>query len=147
MGRSARLTVIADTGALYALVDASDRWHESVTAWWAANEHEILIPEPALPEICYLLQRRIGPHAETDFVRALADGNFESVSLEATDNDRIVSLMEEYEDLPLGYVDAAVIAVSERLDCRHILTTDRKHFGAVRPRHVRSFYLFPQRTA
>jgi predicted nucleic acid-binding protein len=51
--------------------------------------------------------------------------------------------MEEYSDFPLGFVDASVMAVAERVDARDVLTTDRLRFGAVRPRHARGFRLVP----
>jgi predicted nucleic acid-binding protein len=49
----------------------------------------------------------------------------------------------KYADLPLGTVDASVVAAAERLDLRTIATFDRRHFGVVRPRHLDSFELVP----
>jgi len=49
--------------------------------------------------------------------------------------------MEEYEWL--GFVDATIVAVAERLKVRTLATTDRRHFGAVRPAHVDRFRLVP----
>lgn len=40
-------------------------------------------------------------------------------------------------------VDASVIACAERHGATEIATVDRKHFTAVRPRHVHSFTLLP----
>jgi hypothetical protein len=45
--------------------------------------------------------------------------------------------------LPLGIVDAAVIATAERLSLTEVATVDRKHFSIVRPRHVSAFRLIP----
>jgi hypothetical protein len=41
-------------------------------------------------------------------------------------------------------VDAAVIAIAERLNLTEVATVDRKHFSIVRPRHVSAFRLLPQ---
>ncbi len=46
------------------------------------------------------------------------------------DLPRIRDLVRRYADLPLGYVDAAVIACAERHGGR-VLTLDRRHFGVV----------------
>lgn len=46
-------------------------------------------------------------------------------------------------DLPLGFVDASVVAVAERLGERQVATLDRRHFSVVRPRHVKAFRLVP----
>jgi predicted nucleic acid-binding protein len=40
-------------------------------------------------------------------------------------------------------VDATVVAVAERLRVRVLATTDRRHFGAVRPAHADAFTLVP----
>ena len=56
---------------------------------------------------------------------------------------RAAELVEQYADFPLGTVDALVIAIAERLGVTSIFTLDRRHFGAVRPRHVDAFTLRP----
>jgi len=48
-----------------------------------------------------------------------------------------------YGDLPLGTVDASVVAAAERLDITTIATIDRRHFSVVRPSHVEAFTLLP----
>jgi hypothetical protein len=137
------VSVVADSGPLYALVDASDAWHERIVAWWKRNRAPVLVPASVIPEVSYLLQTRIGPAAEMAFVRALATGEFTVDVLEADDLDRAADLMEQYQDLPLGFVDASVVAAAERLDARTVLTTDRRHFAVIRPRHARALTLVP----
>lgn len=141
MARPARLTVVADTGPLYALVDSSDAWHRRVVAWWAGNRARVVVPSSVIPEVTYLLQTRIGPAAEEAFVLAVADGEFDVE--DAQDYARIAALMREYADFPLGYVDASVLSMAETLASRTILTTDRRHFGVVRPRHTKLLVLVP----
>jgi len=135
--------VIADTGPLYALIDRSDAWHERVTAWWTAQARHIRVPITVLPEVCYLLQTRISAHAEQAFVRSVANGELIIEPVESHDVIRASVLMREYLDFPLGFVDATVIAVAERLGAREILTTDRRHFTAVRTNGSRLVSLVP----
>jgi len=56
---------------------------------------------------------------------------------------RIAELVATYRDLPLGTVDASVVAAAERLGIAAVATLDRRHFGVVRPRHVESLALLP----
>jgi predicted nucleic acid-binding protein len=56
---------------------------------------------------------------------------------------RILALVSRYRDLPLGTVDASVVATAERLRATTMATLDRRHFGVVRPRHVAAFELVP----
>jgi uncharacterized protein len=137
------VTVVADSGAIYALIDASDAWHARVKAWWGRSARSIVLPVTILPEVTHLLEKRIGAAAEEAFVRALADGEFVVEPLDDDDLPRIADLVHAYRDFPLGFVDASVIAACERLETRDVLTTDRRHFGVVRPRHTRALALLP----
>lgn len=56
---------------------------------------------------------------------------------------RIAELVARYRDLPLGTIDASVVATAERLGITEIATVDRRHFSVVRPKHVDAFTLIP----
>ena len=137
------MTIVADTGAVYALIDASDAWHARVKTWWTQAGQHVVLPVTILGEVTYLLQTRIGAAAEEAFVQALADGEFVVEPIDDEDLSRIADVMHSYRDFPLGFVDASVIATAERLETRDVLTTDRRHFGVVRPRHAKSLTLLP----
>jgi predicted nucleic acid-binding protein len=80
------------------------------------------------------------------FTRFLADilaGAYEVEDLIPEDYERARDLCEQYADAPLGFVDAAVVAIAERLNERKIATLDHRHFRMVRPRHVDAFELLP----
>jgi len=61
----------------------------------------------------------------------------------ASDWLRIAELVARYRDLPLGTVDASVVAVAERLRVESLATLDRRHFSVVRPAHLSSFTIVP----
>jgi hypothetical protein len=65
----------------------------------------------------------------------LADG-FGVAEVEEGDISRIAELVEQYVSLPLGIVDATVIAIAERLNLTEVATVDRERFSIVRPKHV-----------
>ena len=138
------MTVLADTGAVYALMDRDDGWHDRVRAWWEANREPIRLPVTVLAEITYLLATRLGAAAESDFARAVADGEFAIEPLDdSVDLSRSADLMLTYRDAALGFVDASVVAMGERIGVVSLLTTDRRRFSLLRPRHVPSFLLVP----
>ena len=64
--------------------------------------------------------------------------------VDAQDWPRIIELVWTYRDLPLGTVDASVIALAERPKIRQIATLDHRHFSVVRPAHVEAFELLPR---
>ena len=63
--------------------------------------------------------------------------------LDAGDYLRATDLMSTYIDLPLGFVDAAVIAVAERLETTRIATLNVRDFAVVRPAHAEHLTLLP----
>lgn len=77
------------------------------------------------------------------FLGDLASGAFSVVPVATADWLRIAELVARYRDLPLGTVDASVVATAERLGIREIATVDRRHFTVVRPNHVKAFTLMP----
>lgn len=138
------MTVLADAGAVYALVDRDDAWHKRVRAWWELNREPIRLPVTILPEVAWLLGTRLGPSAEAAFARALTEGEFDVEPLdERQDLSRIADLTAAYLDSPVGFVDASVLAMAERLGVLTLLTTDRRHFGVLQPRHTSTLRLVP----
>ena len=65
------------------------------------------------------------------------------VDLDEEDYRRVRWLQRHYADLPLEFVDAAVVAIAERLEQTTIATLDRRHFSVIRPLHVPAFELVP----
>jgi predicted nucleic acid-binding protein len=101
------------------------------------------VPQLVVVEAAYLIGKLVGASAEAAFARELARSSFTFEPFAAADLDRMAELMDTYVDLPLGTVDAAVIATAERLGVATIATLDRRHFTVVRPRHVDAFELVP----
>jgi predicted nucleic acid-binding protein len=132
---------ISDTSAVLAAVDARDPDHAAAAAVFGRRDLGFVLPAFVVAETTYFLGRRLGPGTEAKFLRSL-----ESVDVEGPTPDdfvRMAELVERYEDFPLGGTDASVIALAERLDAPIIVTLDRRHFGAVTPRHRPGFELLP----
>ena len=43
----------------------------------------------------------------------------------------------------IGFVDATIVAMAERLKIETIATTDRRHFAMVKSRHTKGYQLVP----
>ncbi len=92
----------------------------------------------------YLLGTRVGVDAEVRFIGDLAAGNLIPEPVAAADWLRIAELVARYRDLPLGTVDASVVAAAERLGIGDVATLDRRHFDVVRPANrTGTFNLLP----
>lgn len=135
--------ILVDTGPLYAMVDRDDSWHERIVAFLTALPRRLIVPITVLPEACYLIDAHLGPHVEVEFARSLLRKEVSVEFLNVHDLARTVDVMAKYSDAALGFVDASIVAVAERLKIKELLTTDRRHFSLVRPRHCQSFDLKP----
>lgn len=132
-----------DAGPLYAYVDADDRHHEASVELLATHSGPLLVPQLVITEVVYLLATRLGAAAEVRFIGDLAAGNLIAEAVSPPDWLRIAGLVSTYRDLPLGTVDASVVAAAERLRLTQIATLDRRDFAIVRPTHVDAFELLP----
>ena len=63
--------------------------------------------------------------------------------MDLADLERANEIMNQYSDANVGLVDAAVVAVAERLNIKRILTIDQRHFGLFKPRQLGFLELLP----
>ena len=135
--------ILLDTGALYAIADRDDRWHKAMVRAVETRLVDRIIPVSVLTEACYLIGTHLGPVAERRLIRATIDGELLLEGLSLRDLDRVEDVLKKYADANIGFVDATIVAIAERLKVRTVVTTDRHHFRLFRPRHCRAFDLLP----
>lgn len=135
--------LVVDTGPLYAYVDADDAAHEACLELLRDWPGPLVVPVLAVTEAAYLVGTRLGPRAEVRLLEDLATGDLMAEPVVAGDWVRIAELVACHADLPMGTVDASVVATAERLGVHTLATLDRRHFGVVRPSHVPALDLLP----
>jgi len=138
------VALICDTGPLYAAMDRSDADHKVCAQLLAGSVEQLLVPAPVVVELDWLAGDRLGSEPFSAFLADVEDGAIAVVDLVPADYVRARELLARYADLKLGFVDAAVVAVVERLGERKLATLDRRHFGTIRPRHVQALQLLPE---
>lgn len=136
--------LVVDAGPLVAAAATGDRNHERCVALLSQATRPLVVPALVVTEVAYFLGDRIGHLAEQAFARSLRDGELVVEPVEPSDWGRVADLLELYDDLPLGIVDASVVAVCERLGAENLATLDRRHFSVVRPRHCDALTLLPE---
>ncbi len=132
---------VVDAGPLYAAADADDDDHAESLAVLADPGLRLVVPALVVAEATYFVGRRLGADAEAAFLRGV--GSLDVEGPDSVDFSRMAQLVEQYADFPLGGTDASVVALAERLDAATVVTLDRRHFAAVRPRHREAFELLP----
>lgn len=125
------MVLVLDSGILVAYYDRRDSWHNSAKS--LLDEADLLIlPTPIIPEVDYFLSRRMGWQAPLALLDDITSRVYQLAELSLDGYERVLEINQQYADLHLGFVDAAVIAIAEELGLGRIATTDRRHFGAVR---------------
>ena len=137
------MALILDTGPLYASLDRSDQDHVACRALIEGAHEALVIPAPVLVEVDYWIQQRLSPGVLVALLADIEAGAYVVADVVREDYTRIRELCDRYADADIGFVDAAVLAIVERLGESKLATLDRRHFGLLRPRHLESIELLP----
>lgn len=134
--------LVIDSGVLYATLDRNDRHNAACSSLLSEAREPRIVPAPVLPEVDWLCRHsRVGRFAVV--LEQIRGGALEIEDLEHSDYRRVDELLGIYADMRVGFVDAAVLAVVERLREPKLATLDRRHFSVMRPRHVEALELLP----
>ena len=137
------MALVLDTGPLFAAMDRSDTDHERCAALVERTSEPIILPAPVIVEVEWLASRRLKAEAFQSLLADIEQARLNVEELQDSDYTRCRELITRYGDLPLGFVDAAVLCIVERLGEAKLATLDHRHFRVVRPRHVPSLRLLP----
>jgi len=137
------MTLLVDAGPLVAVASRTDQAHDRCVELLSSVPRPLVVPVLVVSEAAHLIERHVGAHTERSLANAFRAGELVVEPIEPSDWDRISELVDTYDDLPLGIVDASVVALAERLKVTTLATLDRKHFSVVRPKHCDAFKLVP----
>jgi predicted nucleic acid-binding protein len=128
-------SVIIDSSALVALLDARDQHHTWCRAAVADLPPPWLTCEAAAAEAFFLLTRP----AATWLARLLRDGRLRVTYGLRDEGEPVLDLMDKYADVPMSLAHACLVRMSEALPDPVVVTTDadfkiyRRHSRQVVP--------------
>ena len=96
-----------------------------------------------LVEVDYWIQQRLAPGVLVALLGDIEDGAYVAEDLCPVDYRRVRDVCDRYADADVGFVDAAVLAVVERLDEPKLASLDHRHFDLLRPLHCEALSLLP----
>ena len=96
--------IVADTGAVLALLDKGDRHHAAVRELYEDRPDDWLLPWAVLPEIDYLVAAELGARAQEAFLADVADGAFAVEHGRHDDLARAHEIARKHRALRLGLV-------------------------------------------
>jgi predicted nucleic acid-binding protein len=134
---------LIDTGAILALVDRDDDWHEACVE--AYNNHRLpwLTTEAVLAEVFHLVWRNL--RDDRSVWRLLRAGAIHMSPIANEELLEIQALMDEYADRPMDFADATVVYLAARERLSLILTIDHDDFETYRLPGRKRFTILPVR--
>jgi predicted nucleic acid-binding protein len=134
---------LIDTGAILALLDHSDRWHNPCVDAFHQLRLPLLTSEAVLTELFHLVgDTRNEMEAAWRFVRSGA------LVVGTIDNDELTQLhglMSRYWDRPMDFADATLVYLAKREFLSVILTVDQADFATYRIEGKRQFRVVPRK--
>jgi len=135
--------IVLDTGGLYAAIDSNETLHaRSVAALVAARPPRVLSPF-VLAELDYLVGTRVGHEAQLALLGEVTRGAYRLEPFDSDDVDAARRIMERYADLRIGLADASVVVLAQRHRTLDLLSTDERHFRALKGPGGKPFRLLP----
>ncbi|MBI4299437.1 MAG: PIN domain-containing protein [Chloroflexi bacterium] len=141
------MALVLDTGPLYASLDRTDAQYRRCLDLLQDTLEPLVIPAPVLIEVDWLVHSRLHAGVFLALLDDILAGAYHVEEVQPEDYRRIRELCDRYADADVGFVDAAVLAVVERLNEPKLATLDQRHFRVLRPRHVDRLLLLPEEQA
>ena len=134
---------LIDTGAILALVDQSDEWHESCVKAYSDNRLPWLTTEAVLTEAFHLARRNL--RDDRPIWKLLRSGAIVMSIIANEELPQIHALMSQYADRPVDFADATLVHVAARERLNLIFTIDYNDFSTYRLPRRKKFTILPAR--
>ena len=134
---------LIDTGAILALVDQSDEWHESCVEAYSHNRLPWLTTEAVLTEAFHLARRNL--RDDRPIWTLLRSGAIVMSVIANEELPQIHALMSQYADRPMDFADATLVHLAARERLNLIFTIDYNDFSTYRLPRRKKFTILPAR--
>lgn len=135
---------LIDTGAILALLDRDDEWHEPCVEAYNNQRLPWLTTEAVLTEVLHLVLRNL--HNDRGVWRLLRSGAIQMSPIANEELPQIEALMSAYADRPMDFADATLVHLAARERLTTILTVDHADFETYRLPGRKKFTIFPPRS-
>jgi predicted nucleic acid-binding protein len=132
---------LIDTGAILAILQKSDKWHEPCQQAFRQLRFPLLTSEAVLTELFHLIgNSRAEMETAWNFVRS---GAVVVATIEDAELPQLRSLMLQYWDRPTDFADATLVHLANRESLSTVLTVDQADFETYRLAGKRRFQVLP----
>jgi uncharacterized protein len=132
---------IIDTGAILALLDRTDRWHDLCVDAFRQLRLPLVTSEAVLAELFHLVgDGRQETETAWKFIRS---GAVRLAVIEDLELPEIQLLMSRYWDRPMDFADATLVYLARREGLSSVFTVDHADFNTYRIEGRKRFRIFP----
>jgi len=124
------MALVLDTGVLLSALNAKDAMHDDCVRLLRA-ERDLVVPEPVLVELGYLLARR-APGVWEQFCDDVSESRYCLFPTGSEGLGLASAVQVRFDDQRIGFVDAAVLVACEQLGEDKVATLDRRHFSVLK---------------
>jgi predicted nucleic acid-binding protein len=141
MAAESPAAALIDTGAVLALLDRTDRWHQPCVDAFRQLRMPLLTSEAVLTELFHLVgDNRREMESTWKFVRS---GALAIASISHEELPQIHALMSRYWERPMDFADATLVHLAKRESLTTIFTVDFADFQTYRIDGRRKFRILP----
>ena len=133
--------ILIDSSFLIALYNRRDHNYHSAAQFAVHYSGNYVLAEVALVEVTYMLERLSGRNSVEEFFQDLLVNQPKLAHLDYDDYKNVHIIRQQYPQF--DFVDACIMALSERLEIQAICTFDRRDFSQYRPSHWDFLELLP----
>ena len=134
---------LIDTGAILALLDRSDRWHQPCVETFHHLRLPLLTSQAVLTELFHLVgDSRHEMEAAWKFIRS---GALTIAAISHDELPHLHALMSRYWDRPMDFADATLVYLAKRESLTTVFTVDFADFETYRSDGRRKFRILPAR--
>jgi predicted nucleic acid-binding protein len=137
------MALVLDTSILLAALDPNDPKHSPASSLLGETPEQLIVPVPVLGEFDDMVGRRGQPNVWHAFAEDIATGAYR---LHQATPDLVVAasrLQATYQDLGIGFVDAAVFLTCVELREPKVATLDHRHFSVLRTPEGQALEILP----
>ncbi len=132
---------LIDTGAMLALLDKTDRWHQICVDTFGQLRLPLVTSEAVLTELFHLVGD--SRHEMEAAWRFVGSGAIVLAAIENSELSQIQALMSRYADRPMDFADATLVYLAKREALSTIFTVDHADFDTYRIEARRRFRVLP----
>ncbi len=113
---------LIDTGPCIALFDRDDNFHTEIISFMKNFRGRLFTSWAVVTETLHMLD--FDYHVQIDFLRWVNRGALEIAGPEKADMDKIIEITEKYQDRPIDFADATLLAIAGRKQIYSIISID-----------------------